>query len=202
MIKRIQFTALLIAAGALLAIPAVGQAHHKTGHSQAHHKTGHSQAHHKTGHSKGGHGHGHGTGKSCAKKPSVNKGFTVRGTLVSYTADDPATLNVNETSVAIIVTGANRHARVSGELIDTDATKPGVQVAGGAYTVDSSGTPADLFGVRLSGYETGESPAAGDKVRIVGKIAVTRKKCAAAGTSPADRYGEVDVRKVKIIDAD
>ena len=50
MIKRIQFTALLIAAGALLAIPAVGQAHHKTGHSQAHHKTGHSQAHHKTGH--------------------------------------------------------------------------------------------------------------------------------------------------------
>ena len=177
MIKRIRFMALLIAAGALLAIPAVGQAHHKAGHSKG------------------------GKGKSCAKKPTVNKGFVVKGTLVSYTADDPATPSINESSVEVTVTGANRHARVSGELEDTNPTKPGVQVAGGSYTVDSSGTPADLFGVRLSGYETG-APAKGDKVRIVGKIAVQRKKCAAEGASLKDRYGAVNIRRVKIIDAD
>ena len=169
MIKRIQFTALLIAACGLLAIPAVGQAHHKAGHSKG------------------------GKGKSCAKKPTVNKGFTVKGTLVSYTADDPAT-------VEMTVTGANHHARVSGELEDTNPAKRGVQVRGGSYSVSSS--PADRFGVLLSGYETGEAPAAGDKVRIVGKIAVRRKKCAAKGASSDDRYGKVNVRKVKIIDAD
>ena len=176
MIKRIQFTALLIAACGLLAIPAVGQAHHKAGHSKG------------------------GKGKSCAKKPTVNKGFTVKGTLVSYTADNPATPDSNETRVEITVTGANRHARVSGELADTNPTKPGVQVTGGSYTVSSS--PADRFGVRLAGYETGEPAAAGDKVRIVGKITVRRKKCAAKGATLDDRYGKVNVRKVKIIDAD
>ena len=176
MIKRIRFMALLIAAGALLAIPAVGQAHHKAGHSKG------------------------GKGKSCAKKPTVNKGFVVKGTLVNYTADNPATTG-NETSVEITVTGANRHARVSGELKDTNSTKRGVQVAGGSYTVDSSGTPADLFGVRLSGYETG-APAKGDKVRIVGKIAVRRKKCADKDATLAERYGAVNIRRVKIIDAD
>jgi len=176
LIKRIQFTALLIAACGLLAIPAVGQAHHKAGHSKG------------------------GKGKSCAKKPTVNKGFTVKGTLVSYTADNPATPDSNETRVEITVTGANRHARVSGELADTNPTKPGVQVTGGAYTVSSS--PADPFGVRLAGYETGEAAAAGDKVRIVGKITVRRKKCAAKDATLDDRYGKVNVRKVKIIDAD
>lgn len=175
MIKRIQFTVLVIAAGALLAIPAVGQAHHKAGHPKG------------------------GKGKSCAKKRTVNKGFVVRGTLVSYRADDPSTSD-NETRVEITVTRANRHARVSGELDDTNATRPGVQVAGGPYTVSSS--PADRFRLRLSGYETGEDPGTGDKVRIVGKIAVTRKKCATAGASLDDRYGDVNVRRVKIIDAD
>ncbi len=176
MIKRIQFMALLVAAGALLAIPAVGQAHHRAGHSKG------------------------GKGKSCAQKRTVNKGFTVRGTLVSYTADNPSP--GNQTSVKITVTGANRHARVSGELKDTNSNKPGVQVAGGSYTVDSSGDPADLFGVRLSGYEALEIPGEGDKVRIRGKIAVTRKKCAPKGTSLDDRYGKVNIRRVKIIDAD
>ena len=77
-----------------------------------------------------------------------------------------------------------------------------MQVAGQRYTVDASGPPADPFGVRLSGYETGEAPATGDKVRIAGKIAVQRKKCAVKGTSLADRYGAVNIRRVKIIDAD
>jgi len=180
LIKRIHSMAMVVAAGALLAVPAIGEAHHKPGHT------------------KGGNGKSEARGKSCAKKPTVNKGFVVRGTLVSYTADDPAT-PANEASVEMTVTGANRHAKLSGELTDTNATKPGVQVAGGSYTVNGS---ADPFGVKLSGYETGEAPAAGDKVRIVGKVAVTRRKCAPSATTVADRYGAVNVRKVRIIDAD
>jgi hypothetical protein len=181
--KRIQTVAMLAAAGALLAVPAVGSAN-------------------KPDNPGGGHGQSGSQSRGCVKHPTVNKGFIVRGTLVSYTADNPTTPAVNEASVQITVTGANRHARVSGELTDTNATKPGVQVNGGSYTVIGNGTPPDPFSVRLSGYETGESPAAGDKVRIFGKITVTRKKCAAAGTSVADRYGAVNVRRVRIIDAD
>jgi len=169
--------ALLTAAGALLAVPAIGQADRPSG-----------GVHHD--HSK--------PNKRC-KKPTVNKGFVVKGTLVSYTADNPATPSTNESRVEVTVTRANRHARVSGELKDTNPTKPGVQVAGGSYTVDASGT--DPFGVRLSGYETGETPGAGDKVRIAGKIAVQRKKCA-KGASLDDRYGKVNVRRVKIVEVD
>lgn len=181
MTKRIQSMSLLVAAGALLAVPAIGEAHHKPGHT------------------KGG-----GQGRSCTHKPTVNKAFVVKGTLVSYTADDPATTDVNEANVEITVTRANRHARVSGELQDTNATKPGVQVAGGPYTADGTPTPttSDPFKVKLSQYEPGETPGAGDRVHITGKIAVTRKRCAPAGESVADRYGSVNVRRVKIRDAD
>jgi hypothetical protein len=123
------------------------------------------------------------------KKCTVKRGFVVRGTLVSFTAD--------EESVEVTVTGANRHARRSGEIADQDASKPGVQVKGASYSV--SGDP---FKYKLVGYETGEDPAAGDKVRIVGKIEYTKKKCAPEGTSLEDRYGDVNVRKVTIKDAD
>ncbi len=192
MIKRTQSLALLVAAGALLAVPAVGHANHKDSHQPG------AKAEGK------GHGKSKGQGRSCAKKPTVNKGFVVRGTLVSYTADNPDTPNANEANVVITVTGANRHARVSGELADKDATTPGVQVDGGSFTADGTPTAGtnDPFRVQLSDYGTGESPTAGDRVRIVGKVAVTRKKCAAAGQSVAERYGAVNIRKVKITDAD
>lgn len=42
----------------------------------------------------------------------------------------------------------------------------------------------------------------GDKVKVSGKIVLTKKKCATAGMSTADRYGAVDVRKVTISDRD
>jgi hypothetical protein len=180
--KRIQSIGVLVAAGALFAVPTVGQA--------------------KSDHANGGNGHPHNGASGCTKHPTVNKGFTVRGTLAEFTADNPMTTNVNEASVKITVTGANRHARVSGELTDQNATKPGVQVKGGSYTVKGNGTTPDAFKVKLSGYEGTDTPSVGDKVRISGKIAVTRKKCAAAGTSTADRYGAVNVRAVRIIDGD
>jgi len=173
--------ALATAAGALLVVPTIGQADPPVA------GTPHA------------HGKAKGKAKSCAQQPTVKKGFVVKGTLVSYTADDPITLADNETSVTITVTGANRHARVSGELgLDRDPNKKGVQVAGATYTTDAD----DSYTVQLSGYEGGPTdvPAAGDKVRIVGKIPVTKKRCAAAGTSTADRFGEEDIRRVKIID--
>ena len=179
MIKRTHSLALLVAAAALLAVPAVGQADHKASHNPGSKAKGKS--------------------RSCAKKPTVNKGFVVKGTLVSATADNPATAD-NEANVVITVTRANRHARVSGELTDQNANTPGVQVAGGSYTVDASN---DAFSVRLSDYTGTDTPSAGDAVSIVGKVAVTRKKCASATQdTAAERYGAVNIRRVKIADRD
>jgi hypothetical protein len=178
MTKTVRLLALLVAACALLVAPAVGQAHHKPGHTK-------------------GPKSEHPNSKRC-KKSEKNVGFVVRGTLTSFTADDPLS-PVSEASVSITVTGANRHARNSGELVDTDASTPGTQVQGGPYTVSGA---TDPFKVKLVDFETGEAPAAGDSVKIIGKVARTKAKCAAPGTSLADRYGDVNIRKVVIHDAD
>lgn len=170
MFKRIPSLALLVAAAALLAVPAIGQANHKSSHNPG------SKAQ---------------RGKSCAKKPTVNKGFVVRGTLKSV-----PTAN----SIEITVTGANRHARLSGEL-DDQSNAPGVQVAGDTYTLNPADAD-DPFNVRLADYTAPDTPSIGDAVRIVGKVPVTRKKCA-PGDTVAERYGDdVDIRRVKIADRD
>ena len=177
--KTIRLLAIVVAACALLVAPPVGRAHHKPGHTK-----GPKNGQHKS--------------QRC-KKPATNVGFVVRGTLTSFTADNPATPAVNEGSVSITVTGANRHARNSGELVDTDPSTPGTQVQGGPYTVTGA---TDPFTVKLVGFGSGETPAAGDPVKIIGKVARTKAKCAAPGTSLADRYGQVNVRKVVIHNAD
>jgi hypothetical protein len=142
-----------------------------------------SQADHGK-HKGGGRGHGHTGGHAhCV----IHPGFVVKGTLVSVTPDNPATTNTNEASVTLTVTGANKHARRSG-------------VSKGATVTYTAATDENGFRVVLSGFETGESPAAGDKVRVVGKIAYTKKKCA-PGTTREQRYGAVNVRRVKIVDA-
>jgi hypothetical protein len=179
--KTVRLLALLVATCALLVAPAVGQAHHKPGHTK-----GPNSEQQKSEHSKG------------CKKSEKNVGFVVRGTLTSFTADNPLT-PASDPSVSITVTGANRHARNSGELVDTDPATPGTQVQGGPYTVSGA---TDPFTVKLVDFETGEAPAAGDSVKIIGKVARTQAKCAPPGTSLADRYGDVNVRKVVIHDAD
>jgi hypothetical protein len=178
MMRTIRLLFVLVGAGALLVAPAVGQAHHKPDHTK-------------------GPKNGQQKSRGC-KKPATKVGFVVRGTLTSFTADDPGT-PANEASVSITVTGANRHARNSGELVDTDPATPGTQVQGGPYTVSGASDP---FKVKLIDYEQGEAPGVGDQVKIVGKIARTKAKCAAPGTSLADRYGDVNIRKVVIHDAD
>jgi hypothetical protein len=140
-------------------------------------------------------GKGKGPAKRCAKTPKV--GYSVKGTLVSLTADNPAT-PASEASVTITVTKANSHARKSGEIADQDAVKPGVQVKGATYTVAAG----DAYKLKLKGYSGADTPSAGDAVHITGKIPRTKRKCAADGTSTADLYGTPNVRKVTVADRD
>ena len=143
------------------------------------------------GKSKGKAKSGQGKAKSCAKTHS--RGFQVGGTLVSFTADDVATTDASEATVTLTVTSANKHARESGELADMDAAKKGVQAKGATYTVPAG----DAFELKL-GDDGAAVPAAGDRVKVKGRIAVTKKGCAAEGTTVADRYATPDVTRVKI----
>jgi hypothetical protein len=144
---------------------------------------------------KGGQGKSQGKAKSCAKAPKV--GYHVKGTLVSITADDPLT-EASEATVTITVTSANSHARKSGDIADQDATTDGIQVAGATYTVPAG----DAYLLRLHGFEGADTPSPGDTVKIGGRIPRTKARCAAEGTSLADRYGTADVRTVSIWDVD
>jgi hypothetical protein len=139
---------------------------------------------------------GQGKAKSCEKTQKV--GYQVSGTLVSMTADDPATTDVFEGTVTLTVTAANSHARKSGEIADQDAAKKGVQVKGATYTVPAT----DAFVLKLNGYEDPDTPSVGDRVKVGGRIALTKKRCAPEGTSTADRYATPDVRRVTISDRD
>ncbi len=167
----------LVATAALLALPVAAPADPGNGKAKGHGKTN------------------NGASKRCAKTPKV--GYTVNGTLVSLTADDPAT-EANEGTVTLEVTNANRHARNSGEIADQDAATEGVQVAGATYTVPTS----DAFVLTLEGYEGADTPSAGDAVHVRGKIARTKTKCAPEGTSTADRYAAPDVRRVTVTELD
>ena len=171
----------VVTAGALLALPTAGIADPGTNNGK-----------HK-GQAKSNNGKG--KTKRCGKAPRV--GYSVSGTLVSFTADNPATPE-HEGTVTITVTGANAHARKSGDIADQNPNAEGVQVAGATYTVPAS----DRFTLALDGFEGADTPSPGDAVHITGKVPVTKKKCAPSGTSTADRYGAVDVRKVSISDRD
>ena len=172
MLKTVRTIATLAAAGALLAVPGAALA------------------------APGGQGHGQGKAKSCQKTPKP--GYQVSGTLVSVTEDDPGTTGVNEATVTLTVTVANSHARKSGEIADQDATTEGVQVEGATYTVPTS----DAFVLNKHGYADPDTPSAGDFVKVSGRIALTKKRCAPEGTSTADRYAAPDVRRVTIFDRD
>jgi hypothetical protein len=173
-IRKLRPLLLLVAVLALAALPAVSQAGHGK-HKGAEHGKSHKH--------KGKHKH-HGHKRHC----TIHRGFVVRGTLVSFSADDPATTDTDETSVTLTVTKANKHARRSGIEKGDEVT----------YT---AATDAKGFKTRLAGYETGEAPKAGDKVRVLGKIEYTKKKCA-PDTTLQERYGDVNVKRVRIVDVD
>jgi hypothetical protein len=112
------------------------------------------------------------------------------------TADNPATTDVSEATVTLTVTSANKHARESGELADQDADRKGVQAKGATFTAPV--VAGDAFELRLSSDYGTNAPAAGDRVKVKGRVAVTRKRCADEGTSTADRYGTPDVIRVSV----
>lgn len=127
-----------------------------------------------------------GKAKSCAKM--LKAGYQVGGTLVSVDAG----------GVTLKITSANAHARRSGDLADQDLTKKGLQVKGAEVTIPAT----DTFTLRLKEYEGADTPSVGDKVKVSGKVVVTKKKCAATGTTTADRYATPDVKTVTITDRD
>ena len=172
-LKHTRTFASLVAAGSLLAVPAIGQAAKPAspGKSGTHSKsTSHCKAH--------------------------SIGFSLGGTLVSVTPDNPLTAG-NEQTVALKITSANAAAKRSGDITDQDGDRKGVQVKGATYTIPAS----DAFVLRLNDYAAGETPTpAVDKVKVKGRIAMTTRKCAGPGASIADRLGAVDIRRVTISD--
>lgn len=120
---------------------------------------------------KGGQGKSKKGGQGKAKRCAKPKtvGFQVGGTLVS------------EGSVTLTVKSANSHARKSGVVV------------GETYTVPAG----DAYELKL-GDDGTAVPAAGDRVKVKGRIAVTKKQCADEGASVADRYADPDVTRVKI----
>ena len=174
MLKNAKTAAGLVAVGALLAAPAGGLAA-KGGNSES----AKSKA------------------KNCTTK-TVSVGYQVKGTFVSAVADNPATTAVNEATITLKVTGANSHAAKSGEIADQSATQKGVQVKGATITVAAT----DAFTLKLNGYEGTDTPSVGDMVKVSGKIKLTKKNCAPAGMSTADRYGTPDVKTVTMTDKD
>jgi hypothetical protein len=116
---------------------------------------------------------GKGKAKSCEK--TLTRGYQVTGTLDSWTED----------SVTLVVTSANRHARNSGELGGQDET----------YTVPAG----DAYELKL-GDDGAAVLSVGDRVKVKGRIALTKKRCAAEGTSLEDRYAAPDVTRVTVSD--
>jgi hypothetical protein len=142
---------------------------------------------------KGGQGKAQVNTKRCSK--TGTRGFQVTGTLVSWVLDDAATTDVSEATVTLVVTAANRHTRNSGELEDQNVDRKGVQVVGASYTVAAG----EAYVLKL-GDDGATVPSEGDQVKVKGRVALTKKRCAAEGTSAADRYDTPDVTRVTISD--
>ncbi len=133
-----------------------------------------------------------------AKTPTATKvGFSYAG-LIGATGAPDAT-QVSGTQFWTLATdpfsldleSANLHARRV--LGITSAA-----FAGTTLTEIDEHTTTDQFRLKLVGYDTGEAPDAGDRVKVVGKVERTRN---AKGSATKFSYGAVDVRKVVVTDA-
>jgi ribosomal protein L15 len=107
-----------------------------------------------------------GQSKRCAKVRKV--GFVVAGTYVSGDA----------TSVTLLVTRVNRHAK-----------KSGLVTVGEQYTA----TPTKASRIRYVNRSGPADAQPTDRVRVVGKVTVQKRKCATEDFTP-----EATVRKVTV----
>lgn len=108
----------------------------------------------------------HGRAQRCAKPRKV--GFVVAGTYVSADA----------TGVTLMVTRVNRHAR-----------KSGLVTVGEQYTA----TPTQASRIRYVNRTGPTDAQPTDRVRVIGKVTVQKRKCATEDFTP-----EATVRKVTV----
>ena len=106
----------------------------------------------------------------------------VTGTQFWTLATDPFSLDLES---------ANLHARRA--LGITSAAFDGTTL-----TEIDEGSTTDQFRLKLVGYDTGEAPDAGDRVKVIGKVERTRNP---RGSETRFSYGAIDVRKVVVTDA-
>ena len=66
---------------------------------------------------------------------------------------------------------------------------------GATYTVPEG----DAYPLTLRNFGAAV-PSEGDRVKVKGRVALTKKRCAVDGTSTADRYATPDVTRVRISD--
>ena len=137
----------------------------------------------------------------AAQKQSANKtktvGFSFAGLIGATGAPDATQVAGTEfwtlttDPFSLDLESANLHARRA--LGITSAAFEGTTL-----TEIDEGSTTDRFRLTLVGYDTGEEPDAGDRVKVIGKVERTRN---AKGSATKFSYGAIDVRKVVVTDA-
>lgn len=125
--------------------------------------------------------HGH-HGKSC--KPH-RVGWVVKGTLVEQSLEDVDGDGKYSGTVTVTVTHTNKHARDE---------KGGPQPK--TYTVKDVKVTFGVNDANNDGKQDGLDVAAGDQVKLIGKVTRVRKKC------DQSEAGKVSIRKVVFNDAE
>ena len=138
---------------------------------------------------------------NAAQKKSASKtqkvGFTFAGLIGATGAPDAAPVAGTEfftlttDPFSLDLESANLHARKA--LGITRAAFEGTTL-----TEIDEGSTTDQFRLTLVGFDTGEEPDAGDRVKVIGKVERTRN---AKGSATKFSYGAIDVRKVVVTDA-
>jgi len=160
--KRISRTAAVAACLAVAAVPAIAAADKPQDPASQGHRQGQTKA------------NGQGHSKRC-KKPTVSKGWVVKGTYTSWTgtqdnASDPKTTYSG--TLTMTVTHTNHHAK--------GATSP--------FTFSHAKVKFDS--------PTATGPVTGDNAKLIGKIVVARKGCATQAAAATPSVGTVTIKKI------
>jgi hypothetical protein len=141
---------------------------------------------------------GHTTAAAKKQAPKSQKvGFTLRGVLSTAGADFPTfTAGTGENadkssftdSFQVDLLSANKHARTALEIQKSAIEGTGVTTLDGFSSTD-------LFLLSYEGFGEDKTLAAGDQVKIIGKVVRTRS---GKGKTATWTYGDVDIRKVVI----